>query len=109
MKLFDLDKLVDTLTGFLETKIELLKLDAQEESTKLIAKAVVSLMIAVLCLMALLLISIGLSNVLNSYLESNFLGYIIVGALYLCFAGIVYFRRKSLLNQIKAKSEIKKD
>lgn len=109
MKLFDLDKLVDTLTGFLETKIELLKLDAQEESAKLIAKAVVSLMIAVLCFMAILLISIGLSNLLNSYLESNFLGYIIVGSLYLCFAGIVYIRRKDLLRQVKEKSEIKKD
>ena len=31
MKIFDLDKLIDSLTGYLETKVELIKHDAKEE------------------------------------------------------------------------------
>ncbi len=104
MKLFDLEKLIDTFTGFLETKIELIKLDAKEELSGLIAKALVLFMLMLLGLMAMIFLSFGLSTVLNAYLKSSYLGYIIVGVIYLSLCGLIYTQRTSLLERIRAEA-----
>lgn len=101
MKLFDLEKLIDTLTGFLETKIELIKLDAKEEISGLIAKALVFVLLSIFALLAILFLSISLSVVLNSYLESGYLGFVVVGIIYLGLAGLVYGKRMDLLEKMK--------
>ncbi len=104
MKLFDLEKLIDTFTGFLETKIELIKLDAREELTGLVAKALVFFVLMLLGLMAMIFLSFGLSTVLNVYLESRYLGYLIVGVIYLGLCGLIYAQRTVLLERIRAEA-----
>lgn len=101
MGLFDLDKLVETVTGFLETKIELIKLDAKEELSSLIAKSLVFIVMAIFALLAILFLSLGLSTILNSYFESDYLGFLIIGLIYLALAGIIYAKRVSLLEKVK--------
>lgn len=101
MKLFDLNKIIDTFTGFLETKIELMKLDAKEELSGLIAKALIFLFVFVLAFLTLLLFSLGLSSVLNSYFGSSYLGFLIVGVIYLTLALLVYSQRRTLVNKVK--------
>lgn len=106
MKLFDIDKIIDTFTGFLETKIELMKLDAKDEMSALIAKSMVFLTISIMALLAVLFLSLGMSTILNSYLESDYLGFLIIGVLYLGLAGVVYTKRISLLEKIKSKANV---
>ncbi|MDB4447778.1 phage holin family protein [Roseivirga sp.] len=101
MGLFDFDKLVETLTGYLETKIELLKLDAKEELSGFIAKSLIFLFVLVFAFLTLLLFSLGLSSVLNSYLGSSYLGFLIVGVIYLTLALLVYSQRSTLVNKVK--------
>ena len=48
MKIFNIDRLLESLTGYLETKIELFRLDLEDEIQKVIAKAII-LVIVVIC------------------------------------------------------------
>lgn len=104
MKLFDLDKLLETFTGFLETKIELMKLDAKEELTLLISKALVFMAVAIFTLLALLFLSLGAATILNSYFENDYLGFLILGVIYLGLAGIIYVKRVLILESIKSQA-----
>ncbi len=100
MKIIDIDKLLDSLSGYLETKIELIKLDIESEVHKIVAKAIIILLIAATVSLAIILLSMGLSMLLNAALESSFLGYIIVSGVYILFGLIVYLRRDKIYQSV---------
>ena len=100
MKLIDFDKLLDSLTGYIETKVELIKLDIESEVHKIIAKAVIMVFIAVPISLAVILLSVGASFLLNHLFESEYLGFGIISLLYLAFAWGVYMRRESIQQSI---------
>lgn len=102
MKLFDIDKLVENLTGYIETKIELIQLDVKEELTQLIAKVFAYSIIALFAIFAVTFISIGLSTLLNDYLDSYYLGYLIIGLLYLILTVVFYGIRTRVIEKVKA-------
>ncbi|OEK05921.1 phage holin family protein [Roseivirga misakiensis] len=101
MKIFDLDKLIDSLTGYLETKVELIIHDAKEELSGLIAKFLVFAMLTLFGLLAILFLSIASAVAINLYIDSSFLGFVIVGGIYLGLAGLIYGKREDLLEKVK--------
>lgn len=101
MKLFDLDKLLETLTGYIETKIELLKLDAKEELSVAMARLATLLVIAASALLAVFFLSFGMAYLLNQYLDSSYLGFVFVGGLYLILAALVYSRKEAIKSKLK--------
>ena len=109
MKIFDIDKLVDNLTGYIETKIELIQLDVKEELTQLIAKVIAFSIVIFFGLLAVVFISIGLSALLNNYLESHYQGYLLVGLLYLILAVVFFGVRTSIIQKIKSNSSEESD
>lgn len=111
MKLFDLDKILETLTGYIETKIELLKLDAQEELSTLIAKLVTLSLIAACAFLAIGLLSFGLANLINYHLGSPYLGFVAIGGLYLILALLIYSQREVIRSRFKGgtKEELNKE
>lgn len=78
--MFDIHKLTSHLTGFVETKIEILKLEAKERLSEFIVKAILIGIITLFIFIALLLALIGLSIKLNLLLQSAYLGYLITAA-----------------------------
>lgn len=104
MKLFDLDKLLNTLTGYIETKVELLKLDAKEELESLIGKLIVFFIIAICFLLAISLVSFGLAAILNNFLDSAYLGYMILGVVYMVLGLIVYQKKDGMMAKFKERS-----
>ena len=100
MKLIDFDKLLDSLTGYIETKVELIKLDIESEVHKIIAKAVILILIAVPISLAVILLSVGASYLLNHLFDSGYLGFGIIWSLYLIFAWVVYAKRESINQSI---------
>ena len=100
MKIIDIDKLLDSLSGFLETKLELIKLDVATEVHKIVARAIIILFIASVISLAVMLISVGLSMWLNSLLESNFLGFMIVSVFYVLLGAIVYMNRNKIYHSV---------
>jgi uncharacterized membrane protein YqjE len=107
LKILNIDRLLESLTGYLETKIELFRLDVEDEIQKVIAKAIILVIVLICVFFALFLISISLSQFLNSLLDSRFLGFMIVAVIYLAFGAVVYNKREGLnariLENIKSK------
>lgn len=99
MKLFDLDKLIDTLTSYIENRVELLKLDFREQIAAAVAKAFNVLLQVVVGLMVVTFIFIGVAFLLNDLLKSTYLGFLIVGALF----AIVFWRVWAARERISAR------
>ncbi len=81
-KFLRLDNLVENLSGYFETRVELIKLEVREEIASVISHG---LMIALLFLLGLLFLvfsSIGLANYLNGYFTGASVGFWIVAGMY---------------------------
>ncbi|HEY9116815.1 MAG TPA: phage holin family protein [Roseivirga sp.] len=96
MKIFDFNKLTETVSAYIETRIELLKLDIKEEMSKAIAKSMTWGVILICGLTALLFLSLGLALLFNELLNSGYYGYWIVAGIYLIVAAVIYISRDSL-------------
>lgn len=103
--MFDIHKITGHLTGFVETKIELLKLEAKEKISEFLVKAILVGVISLLIFLALLLALIGASISINILVESQYLGYLITsGALViiiLCLS--LFLDKKRISDNIKDK------
>jgi uncharacterized membrane protein YqjE len=110
LKLFDLDKLINTLTGYIETRIELLKIDAKESLSVVVTKIVTLSLISVVGIFILFFLFMGLSGLLNQLLESQYLGYLIVAGFFgLVLLAIVALKEK-IGERIRARvSEIEEE
>ena len=101
MKIFEIDKLVASIQGYVETKVELVKLDAKEELSSWVAKLTVLFFLVLSTIMALMFFSFGLAVFLNFLLQSSVWGYLIVGFLYSLILALVFSRRDKILSRAK--------
>ena len=101
--LFNIDRLIDHLVGFIETRLEILKLDFKEESVRVVA---IILTIAVKVLFGTLFFiffSVALGLYLNQILESAYLGFVILaGFFFLLWMSVLIIRRTSWYNALIA-------
>jgi uncharacterized membrane protein len=81
-KFLRLDNLIANLTGYLETKAELLKLEVREEIAKILSRGLVLITVIALASLFLLFFSIGLAHYLNLFFEHPHIGYWIVAGIY---------------------------
>jgi uncharacterized membrane protein YqjE len=77
-----LDNLVNNATGYLDARVELLKIEIREEVAHVLAKGIIVVIVALLSLLFLLFLSVGLAHFLNSYLRGAHIGYWIVAGMY---------------------------
>ena len=103
LKIFDFHKVIEAFNGFIETKVEILKLDAREEVGTLIAKLLVLLLISLFSAMVLLFASLAGAYAINEGLESAYAGHLIVGGFYLIIAMVLYTNRKKVIQTILEK------
>ena len=97
-KFLRLDNLVENLSGYVETRVELIKIEIREEIARVISHG---LMIAVLFLLALLFLiffSIGGALYMNSYFNNSSAGFWIVSGIYSMAGLIIGLFRKSIGN-----------
>ena len=73
-----------------------MKLDLQEQAVGFIAKTLTWGLIGLCGLTFLLFISLGISALVNQWLESEYLGYLIVAGLYLLCGLVVYFAKDAI-------------
>src|SRR6185436_7490325 len=81
-KLLRLDNLMDNLSGYVETRLELYKLEIREDVAKVLSKALVYSFIMILGMLFLVFFSIGLAHFLNVFFGGSFVGYWIVAGIY---------------------------
>ena len=100
LKFLKLDGLVDGLSGYIETRVSLLKIEVKEEIIELISKILVGLLIFGTMIFALLLLSFAAAYAISLKLGVT-AGFIIVAGIYVLLMLVFYLFR----NEIKAKLE----
>jgi uncharacterized membrane protein YqjE len=99
-KFFKLDNLVSNLTGLVETKIELLKVEVKEDVASGLAKGIVYGLIAFVFGLVILMISMGVAFLLTEYL-GPLAGFGIVAAVYLAAGFVLYSKREDLIMKMQ--------
>jgi uncharacterized membrane protein YqjE len=86
-KFLKLDNLIGSLTGYVETRLELYKIEIREDVGKALSKALVYAVLGFFAFLFLIFFSIGLAHFINSFLTVTYAGYWIVAAFY----GVTFF------------------
>ena len=91
LKLLKLDKLLQNITGYIETQIELVKLDLKDQAAESIQKLIQVIIIMLFAFIFIIFISIACAVGINILTESKLLGYLIVAVVYLIIVMIFVF------------------
>lgn len=78
---------------YVETQLQLLKLQAAEKISALLANIIAALVLSFFLLFFLLFASVALAHVLSDWIGRSYAGYLIVAGLYL-LSGLVIFKNK---------------
>lgn len=100
LKFLKMDSLIESLTGYVETRIELMKVEMREELAKALSKAVVYVVIVCVVTLFVLLISLaGAYQIAESVGTSG--GFAIVAGIYLLVGLLLYAFRDSIAERLE--------
>ncbi len=102
LKLFKLDGLVNNLTGYVETRIELMKYEIKEDMAKAIARVSLVLLTALLFTFFLLFISVSVAIKIGETL-GTFAGFALVAGFYFMLMLTIVLFRESISKNIEKK------
>ena len=94
MGIFDNSKLVDLVTKYIKTQLELVKLDIQERLEELLSRIFKFILASFAVGITLLFLLLGLANLLNDYFESSFIGYLGISGLALIISLFIIYSLK---------------
>ncbi|WP_035565838.1 phage holin family protein [Hymenobacter sp. IS2118] len=77
------DSLIGNLTGYLDTRIDLVRLELQQKVSGIMVSTIHGAALGILALMFVIFLSVFAGLALNSVLESSFWGFGIVAGFYL--------------------------
>jgi hypothetical protein len=99
--ILNLEKLVESLTRFIELKMEIYELKVKGELVQIISSIATLTMILTLGVIMLFFFSLALGFYLNELFESSFLGFALIGAFYMLIAILlVIFKDKLITNRL---------
>ena len=114
-KFLRIDAIIENLTGLIEARMELAKLEIKEEAAKIGARIVAAIVFSFLLVMIIIFFSLSVATLLNSVLGSMFLGYVIITGFYLlvlvlliAFKAHIWLQQKiedGLINFVDTKEE----
>ncbi len=94
LKFLKLDSLVQNLTGFVETRIELMKIEIREDVAKAIARGLMITVFFFLGFLFLIFFNVGLAHLLNTMFDHKYIGYWLVAGFYgTIFLILLIFRK----------------
>ena len=94
LKFLRLDNFVHNITGYVETRIELMKVEIREDIAKTISRALVTIALFLFGFMFLVFFSVGLAHYINGFMEKPYAGYWSVAGMYgFIFLVLVVFRK----------------
>jgi hypothetical protein len=91
-----LNEAIGEVQSYLETSKEYVRLQVFKISMQLVTTMVKGLLLGVLGLLALLFLSFYAAQTIGSYLEGEYLGYLVVGGFYLLASAVAFIFRKRL-------------
>lgn len=100
LDIFRVKNIINALIGFIETKVELYKIQFKEEIAKALSILALVMIFSMVGLLFILFLSHFISRLLNDVLESDYLGFLIVTGFYFVNGIIVYLYRKQIADSI---------
>ncbi len=97
-KFLRVDNLVENLSGYLEARIELVKIEVREEIVKVISQGLKLVLLFLSFFLFLLFFSMGVSHFMSSYLNSTSAGFWIVSCFY-GLSGLILFLFRTKIGQ----------
>jgi uncharacterized membrane protein YqjE len=104
MKILDPNGLVDNLYKYVQTNVEIVKVEVQEKIEDAVKKVVLFAILALSVTLLLVFILITFALFLNEILDSNYLGFLIVSALLAVITVIAFFMIKQFLTSDKTET-----
>jgi len=95
--LFNLDRLIQNITRFLEIKLEIYELRLKEQLSETLANVATMLFVMSFAFVGVVFLSLALGFFLNDLFQSSFTGLLVVGAVYLITGYIVYRYKDKLI------------
>lgn len=102
LKFLKLDSLVENMTGYVEARIELMKVEMKEEVAKVLAKALIFVVLTAVFTLFILLISMAAAYKIGESL-GTFGGFAVVAGFYLLIGVLVFLLRDSIAEKIDAR------
>ena len=99
-KLLKIDGLIDSVKKYIETRIEILKIEIQEDVSKAIAVGLIFLLIGAGLGLFIFFISLSAAMLLGEYV-GYFAGFAIVAGFYLVIALIIFLLRERFISKIE--------
>ena len=97
-----LDSIIENLSGYIENKLEILKIELKEDAASLASQLILLIFLCTLALIILLFLSLAAGIVINLWLSSSYLGFLVIGSSYLLLLVVIIIFR----NKLKLESKI---
>ncbi len=101
MKILNPNGLVDNLYKYVQTNIEIAKVEVQEKIDDTLKKLALIAILVITSTMFLIFLLITLGLFLNKILASEYLGFLIITVFLGIICGVTYFKIKPVLRQEK--------
>jgi sorbitol-specific phosphotransferase system component IIC len=99
-----MDSLVDNVTGYIEARIELMRIEIKEEIARGLAKAIVTIVMIAVFTLFVLLISIAAAHKVGESI-GMFGGYGVVASFYLLLGLLVFLFRNPITEKLEKRLE----
>jgi uncharacterized membrane protein YqjE len=106
-KFLKLDGLLENLTGYVEARVKLLKLEVREEVAKIMTQGLLLGLLSLVAFLFIVFISIGIALFINQYFTENYVGFVCVAGFYLLFFILTYSFRKQIHKKLEQHFEAK--
>jgi Putative Actinobacterial Holin-X, holin superfamily III len=98
-----IEEVVDNVTGYIESRVEVIKLDIKDQATSIGVDTLVWAIVGFFGLMALLFLSMAAGFWLGRQLESLPLGFVLVAVFYVAVGGALLLSREKLQRAVAKK------
>jgi len=99
-KFFKVDSLLSNLSGYVETKVELAKIELKEQLGKGLARAVTWVLLVFFVAIFLLFTSIAAALAIGKSVGIIF-GFLIIGSVYLIVSLVLWFNRDRIIRKLE--------
>lgn len=100
-------EVIQTLKGLVETKVEMVKRDIQDEIFGILSRIIMLLLMGGSLLLFLLFMSLSLAFYLSQYFASPYMGFLLVGILYFVILLILFISRETETIQDKLQTTLR--
>jgi hypothetical protein len=97
LKFLRLDNFIEHITGYVENRIDLMKIEVREDVSKALARGMVIIALFLMGFLFLIFFSVGLAHFVNTWFNEPYIGFWSVSGVYALVFLLVLAFRKSLL------------